>query len=184
MHALGECYFGVGRGVKNFVLLGVAEDGSGSSGLGTALVLNGELIRGNNNMSGEIGHVTISNEGPQCLCGKTGCLEAILKEAVNRNHGKWSGEPVTYIAMAIGMMINILDPGTVVLNGNIIERFGKRFVEEIKSEVTKHILSANKREIRIEKSLLGNDAPIKGICSFIYQTYFRMDERMNSSVGT
>lgn len=172
MQALGECHYGIGNGVKNFVLVGVEEDGLETSGLGTALVLNGELIRGNNHMSGEIGHVRISREGPLCLCGNRGCLEAMIKDAVRRNQGSWLGEAAEYIGMAVGMIVNILDPGTIVLNGGMIDQYGDRIVREIRAACSESVLKSLRRELRIEKSLLGNDAAMKGMSSLLYRIHF------------
>lgn len=50
-------------------------------GIGGGIVINGNLITGNNGYAGEIGHAKISNLGPVCNCGSTGCLEAYLSEA-------------------------------------------------------------------------------------------------------
>jgi N-acetylglucosamine repressor len=47
-----------------------------SDGVGAGLVLNGRLVRGHSNSAGEFGHIPIDQDGPQCLCGARGCLEA------------------------------------------------------------------------------------------------------------
>ncbi|HVF39386.1 MAG TPA: ROK family transcriptional regulator, partial [Gemmatimonadaceae bacterium] len=47
-----------------------------SDGVGAAIVVRGEVVRGAGNSAGEFGHVPISLEGPSCLCGSRGCLEA------------------------------------------------------------------------------------------------------------
>jgi N-acetylglucosamine repressor len=47
-----------------------------SDGVGAGVVVNGQLVRGNGNTAGEFGHVAITPDGPQCLCGAHGCLEA------------------------------------------------------------------------------------------------------------
>ncbi len=67
--ALGEKYFGEGRKIKNFVYMTV------STGIGSGIVLNGELVRGASGAAGEIGHTAIRIGGEPCLCGKRGCLE-------------------------------------------------------------------------------------------------------------
>jgi predicted NBD/HSP70 family sugar kinase len=55
---------------QNFVYVTV------SDGVGAAVVVNGELVRGHSNTAGEFGHVPIDLNGPVCLCGARGCLEA------------------------------------------------------------------------------------------------------------
>jgi predicted NBD/HSP70 family sugar kinase len=47
-----------------------------SDGVGAGVVVNGEVIRGHNNTAGEFGHVSVDPQGPKCLCGSRGCLEA------------------------------------------------------------------------------------------------------------
>ncbi|MET0398485.1 MAG: ROK family transcriptional regulator [Longimicrobiaceae bacterium] len=59
-----------GDGVDNFVYLTV------SDGVGTSVVVNGEVLRGYRSTAGEFGHVPLSLDGPQCACGARGCLEA------------------------------------------------------------------------------------------------------------
>jgi predicted NBD/HSP70 family sugar kinase len=47
-----------------------------SDGVGAGVVVNGEVVRGHGNTAGEFGHVPIDPDGPECLCGSRGCLEA------------------------------------------------------------------------------------------------------------
>ena len=69
--ALGEMNFGAGKGCQNFVCITVG------TGIGSGLVVNGQLVRGAANAAGEIGHIKLQmNDGPICGCGDTGCLEA------------------------------------------------------------------------------------------------------------
>jgi predicted NBD/HSP70 family sugar kinase len=57
-------------GVDNFVYVTV------SDGVGTGVVVQGEVLRGNGDTAGEFGHIPLSMDGPRCLCGMDGCLEA------------------------------------------------------------------------------------------------------------
>lgn len=69
--ALGEMKFGAGQGCKNFVCITVG------TGIGSGLVVNGQLVRGASNAAGEIGHIKLQmKDGLICGCGDTGCLEA------------------------------------------------------------------------------------------------------------
>lgn len=67
--ALAELWFGAGAGMQNFALLNLG------TGVGTGLVLDGDLYRGEHDLAGEIGHVSIAMDGPRCACGNSGCLE-------------------------------------------------------------------------------------------------------------
>lgn len=69
--ALGEARFGAGRGRKNLLCVNVGR------GIGSGLILNGSLYRGEHGGTGEIGHMTIDPNGPACPCGNNGCLEVL-----------------------------------------------------------------------------------------------------------
>lgn len=70
--ALGEARFGVGRGLRSFVLLALG------TGVGGGLFLNGDLVRGASGYGGELGHVTVNFDGRPCFCGSRGCLKAYV----------------------------------------------------------------------------------------------------------
>ena len=68
--ALGEWAYGAGRGEKNIAYIKVG------SGIGAGLILNQQIYGGTRGAAGEIGHLTIDENGPLCNCGNHGCLEA------------------------------------------------------------------------------------------------------------
>ena len=70
--ALGEMVYGVARGMKNFIVITLG------TGVGSGIVVNGQLLYGHDGFAGELGHVTMVRgaEGRTCGCGRTGCLEA------------------------------------------------------------------------------------------------------------
>ena len=69
--AVGEMTYGVARGMKNFIVLTLG------TGVGSGIVINGQLVYGCDGFAGELGHVTMCREnGRLCGCGRKGCLEA------------------------------------------------------------------------------------------------------------
>ena len=66
---LAESWFGSMDGVRNAVLVTISE------GIGAAVLCNGELVYGKQNMAGEFGHVPLDINGPLCHCGGRGCWE-------------------------------------------------------------------------------------------------------------
>ena len=70
--AIGEMQYGVARGMKNFIMITLG------SGVGSGIVINGQMVYGVDGFAGELGHVTMvrGNEGRLCGCGRKGCLEA------------------------------------------------------------------------------------------------------------
>ena len=69
--AIGEMVYGVARGMKNFIVITLG------TGVGSGIVVNGQLIYGSDGFAGELGHVTMvrGEEGSMCGCGRKGCLE-------------------------------------------------------------------------------------------------------------
>ena len=70
--AIGEMVYGVARGMKNFIVITLG------TGVGSGIVVNGQLLYGHDGFAGELGHVIMVRgaEGRSCGCGRTGCLEA------------------------------------------------------------------------------------------------------------
>lgn len=67
--ALGESIFGAGRGYKNSVTIAIG------TGIAAGIITDGQIIEGFNGAAGEFGHIIIEEDGYQCGCGLTGCLE-------------------------------------------------------------------------------------------------------------
>ena len=68
--AVGEMIYGVARGMKNFIVITLG------TGVGSGIVINGQLVYGCDGFAGELGHVTMVREGGRvCGCGRQGCLE-------------------------------------------------------------------------------------------------------------
>ncbi|MCX6010556.1 MAG: ROK family protein [Chloroflexi bacterium] len=82
--ALGEFYFGAARGVCNFIYITL------STGIGGGIVIDGKIYTGAIGAAGEVGHMTIDDNGPICNCGNRGCWEmlasgtALAREAKHR----------------------------------------------------------------------------------------------------
>ena len=68
--ALGELIYGGGKGMKNFVMITLG------TGLGSGLIVNGDLVYGADGFAGEVGHTTLVPNGRVCGCGGLGHLEA------------------------------------------------------------------------------------------------------------
>lgn len=84
--ALGEKYFGAAKDCKDFIYITIG------TGIGSAIISDGRMIRGHRFCAGEFGHLTVDKNGPKCSCGNVGCIEAIasapaiarrIKEKIN-----------------------------------------------------------------------------------------------------
>ncbi|WP_030181383.1 ROK family transcriptional regulator [Streptomyces sp. NRRL S-813] len=136
--ALAELWYGAGtEGVRSFLYV------SGEIGIGGALVLEGELLRGAHDFAGEIGHMVVDPEGPQCRCGARGCLEqyagqaALLKAAgldteagapgvaeLRRRAGRADSAALAateragrHLGVVLSGVVNLFDPDAVMLGG-------------------------------------------------------------------
>ena len=68
--AIGEMTYGVARGMKDFIMITLG------TGVGSGIVINGQMVYGHDGFAGELGHVIMKrNNGRMCGCGRTGCLE-------------------------------------------------------------------------------------------------------------
>lgn len=136
--ALAENRFGACANSRNMVVLNLG------NGIGAAVILNGSIYRGKNNMAGEIGHIIINPAGRMCECGQIGCLQtniaqwAILQEARSVVPGITlpalfddydRGAPyavriverlLEYISIAINLLANTYSPETILLCGSML----------------------------------------------------------------
>ncbi|MEU6090013.1 ROK family transcriptional regulator [Streptomyces sp. NPDC047085] len=132
--ALAELWLGAGT-PRDFLHV------SAEIGIGAAVVVDGQLLRGKRGFAGELGHVPVRPDGPACACGGRGCLEQYAgEEAVLRAAGLEPGEDVvgllagraeggdeavrqalrdagSALGIALTGAVNLLDPESVVLGG-------------------------------------------------------------------
>ena len=83
--AVGEMTYGAARGLKNFIMITLG------TGVGSGIVINGQVVYGHDGFAGELGHTNVvRNNGRTCGCGKTGCLEAYCSAiGVARTAREW-----------------------------------------------------------------------------------------------
>jgi predicted NBD/HSP70 family sugar kinase len=128
---LGHHWFGAGVGCSSLVLIGLG------AGIGSGIVVEGELIRGGHGRPGKVGHISVTSDGPVCDRGHVGCASAFVTiPAILRNAGSegfWetlelakSGDPVATAAFhaagrALGAVVaelnNIIDPEKIIVTG-------------------------------------------------------------------
>lgn len=128
---LGEVIFGAGRGFKNVVCMTLG------TGVGGALIIDGELYRGSTSSAGEIGHIPINEYGPKCNCGGSGCLEkyvgnkAIVDEALR--HIKKGRR--TLITKLTGNNVSLITPKIIT----DASRRGDKFSLQVWTNIGIHI---------------------------------------------
>lgn len=198
--ALAELHFGYGKRIKNFFWITL------SNGVGGALVVNGQLHQGAHGLAGEIGHITVKNQGKICDCGKRGCLETIVsgraigKSAVNRikkghksiitsmicTKNKTLGaktvceaakrgdplaqevlsEAIEYLAKAISITINLIDPQMVILGGGVSQA-GAVFLGPLRRRVEDYTIMGSYRTVPITRTKLGYYSSLIGAATLV-----------------
>jgi predicted NBD/HSP70 family sugar kinase len=141
--SLAEHMYGAAKGSSRSVLIGFG------SGVGSSLIIDGEIYRGESNSAGEIGHTVVDPGGILCECGKVGCLQTYIAEAslleqsnkikpianldelfqARRDGEFWAASIIdramTFIAVTISNIACMYNPDTVILTGKLVERFSE-----------------------------------------------------------
>jgi predicted NBD/HSP70 family sugar kinase len=190
--ALSEFWFGKhADSVRNLVVVTVSE------GIGTGMILNGQLVRGVSGLAGEFGHVTIDEEGPQCGCGNRGCWEAFASnlaamryynEAAHRkNQVKTYLEIIAraqqgdqlarqtlermarYLGKGIAMVVMGLAPDVIIVVGDVTQVWDR--VHPIIADVVRRWASTHPA-VRILASNPAEQPRLRGTIALVLQRYF------------
>ncbi|MEK6649520.1 MAG: ROK family protein [Bacteroidota bacterium] len=104
--AIAEAKFGAGRELPNFLFV------IWGTGVGGGIILNGKIHRGPTGGAGEIGHISIDHNGPDCNCGGRGCIEAYIGQRYlsQRTAEKLRTHPESAILPLIGGDLSKLEP--------------------------------------------------------------------------
>ncbi|MFG2822344.1 ROK family protein [Kitasatospora sp. NPDC048365] len=183
--ALGELVWGAGRGLSDLAYIKVA------SGVGSGLVINGQIYRGPGGTAGEIGHITLDEAGPVCRCGNRGCLETFvgsryLLNLLNANHpGELTLSKVVQLAQQgdlgcrrviadagrqIGMgaatLCNLLNPRRIILGGDLAEA-GELVLSPIRDSVSRYAIPSAARQLSVVPGTLGGRAEVLGALALV-----------------
>jgi Transcriptional regulator/sugar kinase len=164
--ALGEYYFGAGRGADPLFYMTL------STGIGGGVVWQGKAYRGADSYGGELGHLTIRPDGPECLCGAHGCYERMCCGLwLERDYGKPAKELlqdddfvrgyVVDLALGLKAAIMILNPARIVIGGGIAKA-GERLFLPLRSELRRQITNWSRARIDVVPAGLGDDSVLYG----------------------
>ena len=166
--ALAEDTFGEGSG-SGLLLVEIGH------GVGAGILLDGSLLRGPDGTAGEIGHVNVLADGPECSCGRRGCLESLV--AVPRLRAKIKGlseaEAAGVLAAAGRQLGKILAPITqalglrdVVLSGPD-ELLNGPLLQAAESTVLALTRPFGEQHVRLRMSALGHDGILAGAAAHV-----------------
>jgi predicted NBD/HSP70 family sugar kinase len=184
---LAEHVRGGGRGSDDVVYL------IGRIGVGAGIIVNGAPLRGHDGYAGEVGHNVVDASGPQCHCGKRGCVETYVGEnALLELAGR--AEPATATSIAavfadaaagddramsavravaaalgrtIASLVNVLNPERVLLGGSFTEVF--RLAEtEMMQALDSHTMGDSRNAVQLCTPRLGDDSSLLGAAELAF----------------
>ncbi|HEY4362533.1 MAG TPA: ROK family protein [Bryobacteraceae bacterium] len=165
--ALGESRYGAGRGARPLFYITL------STGIGGGIILeDGTLYRGADSYAGEIGHLTLHPDGPECLCGARGCFERHCGGLwLERDHGKPASELlqdpafvanyVVDLAMGLKSAIMLLNPVRIVIGGGI-SKAGDRLLVPLRAELRRQVTSWSRARLDVVQAELAGDSVLWG----------------------
>ncbi len=187
---LGEVAFGSAKDSTDVIFFTVG------TGIGGAIVANGELYGGYKNRGAELGHVTIDHKGIECNCGGRGCLEAYASTtALIEQYAKLTGKDIEtidghyivgkfheggkeavqcmeehtdYLGHGIAGFMNTFAPQKIVIGGGISEA-GQFYIDMIKKSAFSYAMPDCVKYTDIVGATLGNSAGCMGAASLIFK---------------
>ena len=197
-----EQSWGAGRGVKNFAVVTIGR------GVGMGMVLDGRLFRGSRGGAGELGHMKMVPEGPQCECGGRGCLEAVIGEpALLVSLSGELGRPVTvdeggtmardgdqraahvfaeagqHLGRAVGNVVNILNPDRLLLAGEGTHNLDL-IMPAFRRALNETVFDGLQDGLSIHAEAWDDEAWARGAASLLLNELFEPNLRLNSDEPT
>jgi glucokinase len=164
--ALGEAVYGAGKQLPYVFYLTL------STGIGGGIALNGSVYRGADSFAGEIGHMNIVPDGPECLCGSHGCLERMCCGLwLERDYGRSAKDLmcdeefvrryVVYLARGLKAALMILNPSCLVIGGGI-SKAGDRLFGPLREELNRQMTAWSRARRNVLPAQLGDDSVLYG----------------------
>jgi glucokinase len=164
--ALGEARYGAGGVLPLFYV-------TLSTGIGGGLILgDGSVYRGADSWAGEIGHLTVQPDGPECLCGARGCLERMCSGLwLERDDGRSPRELfedagfveryVVNLALGLKAAVMLINPARIVIGGGIAKA-GDRLLVPLRAELGRQITGWSGARVDVVTAQLGDDSVLWG----------------------
>jgi glucokinase len=166
--ALGEAVHGAGKdGARPLFYLTL------STGIGGGIVLDDPRVyRGADSWAGEIGHVTIQPDGPECLCGARGCLERLCGGLwLERDFGRpahvlmrdaaFVERYAVNLAAGLKTVVMLLNPARIVIGGGIAKA-GEALFAPLRAELRRQVTGWSGARLDVVPAWLGDDSVLWG----------------------
>lgn len=178
---LAEGDFGAARGLTDYVYLTV------STGIGGAVVSGGRLMRGPDGLAGELGHMMIDINGPECGCGARGHLEALASGtgiaramgvddaslvAVYEEIGDKAAAEVMErarraFAAAVVSIVDIFNPQRIIVGGGVAIGQGDQLLDPARDAIRKTAFRRQAERVELVPAQLGDDVGLIGALSLV-----------------
>ena len=143
-----------------------------STGIGGGIYDQGRIWRGADSYGGEIGHLTIRPDGPECLCGARGCFERMCCGLwLGRDYGRTAEELmqdaafvrryVVDLALGLKACIMLLNPARIVIGGGI-SKAGDRLFLPLRDELGRQVTAWSGARIDVVPAALADDSVLYG----------------------
>jgi predicted NBD/HSP70 family sugar kinase len=151
MAAIGEQFFGAGRGIANFVHI------AGGKSIGASLVVENRWVRGTHGLAGSLAHTVVNPSGERCACGNRGCLQTVVSDRAHADLATTADA----LALALSPVIGVVDPAAIILGGTF-NRFGEQLAERLSDRLTRDFNGSLWTSGAVVLGQLGFDATIIG----------------------
>lgn len=164
--ALGEGRHGAGAGYRPLFYMTL------STGIGGGILIGEDVYRGADSYAGEIGHMMIRPDGPECLCGFNGCFERMccglwLERDYQRTAKELMSDPafvqqyVVDLARGLKAAVMLLNPARIVIGGGISKAGDALFVP-LRAELRRQVTNWSKARLDVVPASLGDDSVLYG----------------------
>jgi predicted NBD/HSP70 family sugar kinase len=162
-------YASAGTTTENLLLVRVG------AGVGAGLVIGGELYVGDHFAAGEIGHVVVDDEGAHCMCGRRGCLEALVSTPLlaQRLDGVSDAERATHLqvaghhlGIALATLVGALSLSEIVLSGRM-DLLDDRFRTAVLDTIRSRTFPTVGQHVTARFSSLGDDGVLLGAAALV-----------------
>jgi len=143
-----------------------------STGIGGGILTEQGVYRGADSYAGEIGHLNIRPDGPDCLCGSNGCFERMCCGLwLERDHGRPASQLlrdpefvsryVVDLARGLKAAIMLLNPARIVIGGGISKAGDSLFVP-LRAELRRQVTAWSRARLDVVPAALGDDSVLWG----------------------
>lgn len=189
---LSEKWLNPAQPEEDFILITIGR------GVGMGIVIDGHIYRGKGGGAGEFGHIVVDPNGPQCTCGKRGCLESMvsdgalvaeasravapdvadLDDLIKRSSGgnakarELLTRAGTLLGQQIANLVNLFDPKLIIISGEGI-RMGEAFFSAVRTAFHEYVMPGLAEDTEIRVNSWGDGIWALGAASLVIAEIFK-----------